>query len=391
MKYTLKPRRKSRIVIPSFILACTGFLLSALILGCAKRPVECKIGFIAPLSGENEQFRSTYLKGARLAVDEAVEQGGIEQGKSAVQPLLVVRDNEGLTEKAVGFTHELINQEHVAAIIGLPFSRNAVPVGKIADTFGIPMITSLSTHPETTKNRSCVYRVCFTDQFQGRLLAAFAYRDLQKKTSAILYDDAMNYSSHLAAVYSAYYSDLGGRVVAAEAYTTGETDFLPYLDRIGKAEPEVIFLPNYLSDLRIQMRQLRALSIPAAVIGSDTMDTDTGEDKELFEGAYFSTHFSPDNPSPEVQRFVANYSAEYEEKPTYAAALAYDAFRLLFTALAAAESCEPEAVCNALGKIEKFTGVTGDMVFDEGGDPEKNAVILHWAGGEKRFYKEIRP
>jgi branched-chain amino acid transport system substrate-binding protein len=381
-------RRRHTAVLCAYGLS---LLAVALFTGCGREQSEFKIGFIAPLRGEYEHLRSSYLQGAELAVDEVTEGGGIKQGKTVIKPVLVVRDNEGATEKAVEYTHELINQEKVSAIIGLPFSRNAVPVGKIADRYNIPMITPLSTHPATTKNRFCVYRVCFTDEFQGRLLAAFTFRDLEKGTAAILYDDAMNYSSHLAAVYSTHYTDLGGKIVAAETYASGETDFLPYLERIRNAEPEVIFLPNFLSDLRIQMRQLRELGISATVIGSETMDADTEEEKRLLEGAYFCAHFSPDNPSREVRRFVEAYSEFYEQQPTYGAALNYDACRLLFAALESAKGRDPESVCRALAGIDTFTGVTGTMVFGEGGDPKKSAVILRWVDMEKRFYKEIQP
>lgn len=381
-------RRRCTAVLCAFVLSLAA---GALFTGCSREQAEFKIGFIAPLSGEYEHLRISYLQGAELAVDEVTERGGIEQGKTVIKPVLVVRDNEGATEKAVEYTHELINQEKVSALIGLPFSRNAVPVGKIADRYNIPMITPLSTHPATTKNRHCVYRVCFTDEFQGRLLAVFTFRDLGKGTAAILYDDSMNYSSHLASVYSTHYTNLGGKLVAAEAYAGGETDFRTYLERIRDAEPEVIFLPNFLSDLRMQMQQLRELGISATVIGSDTMDAETQEEKKLLEGAYFCAHFSPDNPSKIVRRFVETYADVYEQRPTYGAALNYDACRLLFTALESAEGRDPESVCRALAGIDTFTGVTGTMDFNKGGDPQKSAVILRWVEMEKRFYKEIQP
>jgi len=186
----------------------------------------------------------------------------------------------------------------------------------------------------------------------------------------------------------------GGTVVAFETYTTNDKDFSAQLTKIKSAEPDVIFLPNYYSEVPLQIQQAHRLNITVPFLGSDSWGS-----AELIklcgvdcEGYYFSTHYAPDAATPVAQKFIENYKAKYGNVPDDVAALTYDSFGLLWSALQSAGSADRKAIRDALAKIPNFEGVTVTMQFKEGsGDPIKSAVILQVKGDQFIWFANAAP
>ena len=87
---------------------------------------------------------------------------------------------------------------------------------------------------------------------------------------------------------------------------------------------------------------------------------------------------------------MQKYRAKYGRQPDALAVLAYDAANLLFTAINQAHSTDTEQVRQALLGMS-FEGVSGPIAFQGGGDPTKQAAIIHIAGGRKEFVKFVAP
>jgi branched-chain amino acid transport system substrate-binding protein len=109
------------------------------------------------------------------------------------------------------------------------------------------------------------------------------------------------------------------------------------------------------------------------------------------EGSYFSNHYSVDDPSPSVRRFVDAYHKRYGADPDSIAALSYDAVRLLADAIRRAGSTEGKRVRDALAGTKDFDGVTGRITMDADRNPIKPAVILKVEGGKFRFVTSVAP
>ena len=109
------------------------------------------------------------------------------------------------------------------------------------------------------------------------------------------------------------------------------------------------------------------------------------------EGAYFSNHYSVDDPSPAVRKFVDAYKAQYGAEPDSIAATSYDAMRLLADAITRAGSTEGKRVRDALAATKDFAGVTGTITMDADRNPIKPAVILKVEGGRFRFADSVAP
>ena len=91
-------------------------------------------------------------------------------------------------------------------------------------------------------------------------------------------------------------------------------------------------------------------------------------------------------------KFISGYTKTYGAAPDDVAALTWDAFGLLFTAIGNAGKTDREAVRGALAKLPAYAGVTGDMKFQDGsGDPIKSAVILQIKGGKFVYVTNAKP
>jgi branched-chain amino acid transport system substrate-binding protein len=307
--------------------------------------------------------------------------------------VIIIQDNEAKAESSVAVATRLIVEEEVIAIIGPQASKQAVPTGQVANDRETPMISPWSTNPATTLDRPWVFRAAFLDPFQGPVVAGFVASEFGAKTAAVLYDVASDYPKGLAENFRDAALAGGIDVVAFESFTTGDTDFSSQLTTIAAAKPDVLFTPQYYNEVPLIVRQARELGFEGPIVGSDSWGTPDliSLCGDACEGLFFSTHYAPDIATEIGQTFIQAYEERYGAKPDDVAALTYDAFKLLFSAIVNANSLDKADVRDALADIELFEGVTGLMSFDEQGDPIKCAVIIQIKEGAFTYYDSACP
>jgi len=359
-----------------------------------------KVGGIGELTGDIPAVGASFKNAAEMAVKDINDAGGLDVGGKKYQIELIIEDNAGKADQSASAAQKLITQDNVIAIIGPNASRYAIPASEIAESNKTVLISPWSTNPKTTLDaktnepKKYVFRAAFIDPFQGRVVAKFALDTLKAKNAAVLYDVASEYNKGIAEFFKQTFEENGGTVVAFETYTTGDKDFTAQLTKIKETNPDVIFLPNYYSEVPLQIQQAHRLGITVPFLGSDSWGsaellTLCGAD---CEGYYFSTHYAADNATPVAKKFIDAYTAKYGNTPDDVAALTYDSFGLLWQALQSAGKIDRQAVRDGMATISNYEGVTGTMKFQEGsGDPIKSAVILQIKNGKFTFYANAAP
>jgi len=378
-------------------------LAAALLLSsCGRSPSTdtVRIGVIAELTGDMPAVGASCRNAAEMAVREINAAGGIDIGGKKHQVELFVEDNAGKPEQSASAAQELIAEQDVVAIIGPNASRYAIPASEIAESARVPLISPWSTNPRLTLDartgapKKYVFRACFIDPFQGRVVAKFVLDQLKAKKAAVLYDVASDYNKGIAEYFKKTFEENGGWIVAFETYTTNDKDFSAQLTKIKSASPDIVFLPNYYSEVPLQVQQAHRLGLNVPFVGSDSWGS-----PELMklcggdcEGYYFSTHYSADAATPAAKQFIAAYQQKYATTPDDVAALTWDAFGLLWQALRGAGRVDRQAVRDALAHISDYQGVTGTMKFQGGsGDPIKSAVIVQIKNGRFAWYANANP
>ncbi len=376
---------------------CGGLLLS----GCGKSEgPSVKVGLNVELTGDIPAVGASARNAAELYAAQVNAAGGVAVGKDKLPLRLIVGDNAAKAEQAAAVAQRLIGQDNVVAMIGPDASACAIPASEIAESLKCPMISPWSTNPKTTLSatdgspKDYVFRACFTDTFQAGVLAKFARNHLNAQTAAVLYDVASEAPNGQAMLFRETFEEAGGQIVAFETFTTGDRGFSAQLTKIKAANPDVIFLPTYYSDVPLIAQQARRLGITAPFIGSDAWSSPeiVKLGKEEIEGSYFCNHYSTQIATPEAKKFMEDYRAKYGQDPDDVAALTYDAVGLLVEAIQSADRLDREAIRDALANIPQFEGVTGKMQFQPGsGDPIKSAVILQIKDGKFHWVANATP
>src|SRR5689334_12964695 len=349
-----------------------------------------KIGYFGDLSGPTFNFGRSAINGVLLAADELNQTGGINKRRIDV----VIEDDKGSPEEAARLTAKLIDQDKVVAIIAGGTSSNSLAAAPKAQSSQVPLISPSSTDPAVTQTGDYIFRACFVDSFQGEVMASFAINTLKAQKAAILFDFNSPYGRGLTEYFKLSFTKLGGRIVAEQTYTQEDADFKGQLSTIRSSEPDVIYIPGYYGDVALIAKQARMIGLTQPLLGGDGWDApelwQLGGD--ALNGAYISTHYSVDDPSPAIQEFVQTYKQRYGNLlPDAHAALAYDAARILIDAITRAGSTDGDKIRDALAQTKNFPGVTGIINIDANRNAVKPAVVLKLMDLKFIYQETIQP
>jgi branched-chain amino acid transport system substrate-binding protein len=350
---------------------------------------DIPVGFYAALTGNEAAFGQATQQGVKLAVEEINASGGV-LGK---QIRLLTEDDQGRAEEAASVVTKLITSNDVLALIGENSSNQSLAAAPIAQAAKVPMVSPSSTNPNVTKKGDYIFRVCFTDPYQGKALATFVRNSLHLTNAAILRDNKNDYSVGLAEVFRNQFTSMGGKIIAEQSYTGGDNDFRPQLTTIKAANPEVVFIPGFYTDVGQIAIQARDLGIAVPMVGGDGWDSPTviTIGGKAVDGCYFSDHYFFDEPRPAVQRFVAEIRKRYGHNPEANAALGYDAVYILANAIKRAGSLDRPAIRNQIAATKDHQGVSGVITMGPDRDPIKPVAMIKIDGGTTHFAGWIQP
>jgi branched-chain amino acid transport system substrate-binding protein len=374
----------------SRVLAATLLAATVVLPSCRRSSTdEILIGEYGSLTGTTATFGQSTDHAIQMAFDEINAAGGLLGKKVRV----LVEDDQSKPEEAATAVTKLINQNHVVAMLGEVSSSRSLAAAPICQANKVPMISPSSTNPRVTQVGDYIFRVCFIDPFQAEVGARIAFETLKLRKVAILSDVRNDYSVGLQTFFRQHFKALGGEIVAEQSYSEGDSDFRAQLTQIKSANPEALYVPGYYTEVATIARQARELGITVPLIGGDGWDSprlwEIGG--EALNGCYFSNHYSVDDPSPAVQKFVADYRKRYNQTPDALAALGYDAARILADAMTRAGSTSGDKVRDALVATRDFQGVTGKITINSERNAVKPAVVLKIENGKFVYVDTIKP
>jgi branched-chain amino acid transport system substrate-binding protein len=354
-----------------------------------KAPDTILIGHYGSLTGSEATFGQSTDNGIKLAMKERNAAGGVNGKKLELKTY----DTQGKSQEAGTAVTRLITDDKVVALLGEVASSLSIAGGRVAQQYGVPMITPSSTNPQVTQVGDMIFRVCFLDSFQGYAVAKFSIENLKAKKVAILYDQAQAYSKGLKDDFARAFQEKGGTITTQQAYTGGDQDFSAQLTTIRGTNPDAIFVPGYYTDAGNIALQSRKLGIKVPLLGGDGWDSTKLAEigGSAIEGSYFCNHYSHQEPRPEVKSFVESYQKDFGQVPDGLAALGYDAARLLFDAMSRSASLSGKDLAAAIAMTKEFPGVTGRITIDVNRNAKKSAVILEVKGGIPTFVASVEP
>jgi branched-chain amino acid transport system substrate-binding protein len=344
------------------------------------------IAAIYALTGPAAEANAYALRGVGYAVDEVNKQDGVSGKKIN----LFMLDNQS-TPIGSTLAAKRAAAAKVVAIVGPDWSSHSLAVARVAQDAGIPMISSLSTNPDVTKIGDYIFRICFTDDFQGKVIARFARYDLKASTAVIFVDVTSDYSLKLSEIFRQDFEQLGGRVLLELEYKLKQLQFGEEIEKAAKAAADLIFIPGH-DESGLIAKKLQDAGTSSIFMGGDGWSTAVFLKKggsELKRG-YYSTHWSAHLDTEQSRAFVKKYKIDSKD-PDDNVALGYDAMMLLADAIKRAGTVDRKRIRDAIANTQSFKGVTGAIRFNENGDPIKSAVLMEIINGQPHYLKTLKP
>ncbi|MGE5484306.1 MAG: ABC transporter substrate-binding protein [Ignavibacteriales bacterium] len=349
----------------------------------ASEPI--KIGSIAPLTGPIATYGQSHRNAVDLAVAQVNEKGGI-RGR---QVKVIHEDSQGDPVVGANAALKLAEQDKVLAIIGPVASKVGMAAAPVAEQAKIPMVVT-GTNPDITKGKPFVFRSCWTDDFQGLVMAKFCTDKLQAKTAAVLYDLGNDYAKSVAEIFVKTFQDLGGKITTVQTHPTDATDFRAQLSTIKAGAPDVFFFSDFYNDANLIGKQAREVGIKSTLVGCDGWDSPDLDLKAL-DGAYYCSHFSKEDPRPETKAFVEAYKSKYGSDPDLLAIMAYDAAVMVLNSIdRAGDKMDSQSIRDAMASIKGLKAAQGDISLNENGDPTTlPAAVLLIKDGKTQYVQSF--
>ncbi len=345
-----------------------------------------KVGLLFELTGNVASYGTAEAAGAKMAAEEINAAGGVNGKK--IQ--LVEYDTKSDTAETTTLSAKLMTQDKVVAIIGPATSGGMKAQIQLSAKNSVPIVSGSATADDLTvsngKLNEFIFRTCFTDSYQGTVMANYAASKLNAKTAVVLKDTSSDYAKGLADNFDKQFTAKGGQVVATEAYTAKQTDFNAVLTKLKGQQFDIMYVPGYYEELGLIIKQARALGITAPITGGDGY-----ESPKLAELAgtaltdvYYTNHYSSTDTDPKVTKFIEAFKAKNNgTTPEAFHAMGYDTMYFVADAIKRAKSATGADIKTAMAETKGFSGVTGTFDMDAAThNPIKQATIIGYKDGK---------
>lgn len=373
----------------------SGLCLIGLILnvGCKKENVPLgksqpiKIGAILSLTGSAAQYGKWSQNGIELAVSQVNQTGGIDG-----RPFQIIYEDDATDPAtAVSAAQKLISIDHVSAIIGPLTSSSVLAAAPVAEANHVVLLSPCASSPKITHAGDYIFRNWPSDDFEGGAMAEFLANQLHVKTVVVAF---MNnaYGLGLKDVFIRRAKELGLKILDVLSFEQGATDLRAQAARIAELKPDVVYAPGHGKEVATLIRQCREIgvkSIFASSVAFESPDVFTVAGSAADGTYYTAPAFNPDSKESVVKKFCEAYETRFHAKPEVFAAHAYDAVKILATALENAGG-DIGKLKNALYEIHDFPGVAGNTTFDKNGDVIQPVAVKVAEGGQFKLWEKTQ-
>jgi len=351
---------------------------------------EIKIGVMMPMSGALASYGQTTYEGVELA---HTLQPTLKNGDKLT---LVLVDNKGDKVESATSATRLITSDKVVGILGAITSTNTAQIISIADKKNIPVIAPVATNDKLTLGKAYANRVCFTDSFQGSVVAQYATHDLKLKTAVVLTDQAQVYSLGLSKAFTDAFVKNGGKVLKEIRVSSGDKDFKAVVAQIKALNPDMIFLPIYHAEASMIVRQAKQIALNKPFLSGDSVANPTFIELsgDAAEGHMFTDFFDHNAPPTEKSKaFIAAYEKKTGKKEVNSfVTLGADTYNVMVDAINRCANPEDSVCINKeIKHTTHFEGVSGFISIDEQGNATRSAVIKEIKNGQAVYKSTVNP
>lgn len=344
-----------------------------------------KIGFNAPLTGFAAADGKSASEGAKLAVKQINDAGGV-LGK----PLeLVIYDDQGNPTQAIPIANKLIGKDKVAMGISGSYSGPTRSAAGVFQEAGIPFISAYAIHPDITRAGNMVYRTGLLGTVQGKA-GAKLIGEIMGKKKVVIITLQNDFGKSLAEGFRSVAANYGIEIIAEYEYSMKDRQFGSLVAKVKADNPEAIYASGYYFTCGPLISQLRAGGVDAPVVGQE------GYDGQKFmeiagpaaEGVIITTTLDRDSKVKEAQEYIMAFKEQTGEPADMVGASAHTAVKVAAAAIEKAGSLDPEKIRQAIAETS-LTGSTGHITFNKLGEVVKPVQVQIVKDGQWHYFAVI--
>lgn len=332
-------------------------ILAVLLLAFAS--AQTRVGVNLELSGRFAPIGNTTLQG----IEAALEQSGADIELS-------VCDNATTVEGSIACANRFVD-EGVVAVLGAIASSMSIPAAEVLQENGVVMISTSSTNPATTQIGDYIFRMAYTDDFQGRVAARYAADELGAQDAIIFRQQDDDYSVGLASFFTEEFETLGGATTTVD-YVANTVDFGAQINDVLGLPADVIYYAGFCAEGASLIPALRDAGFDQQMLGADASDDSQcpASGGEAFNGFLFTGFGGSDalegDAAQRASDFAVFFNVAYPDAAdfngfTLAGA---DSLNVIAEAINTVEGAVTAAsVRDALAALENFAGVSGEITY----------------------------
>jgi len=351
----------------------------------AAETTEVKIGFAAPLTGDN----ALYGQGMKRAVEIAIEEANASEEAKAKGITFVInaQDDAGDPKQAVNVANALAGDAAVVGIVGHFNSGCSIPAAPVYEEASLAMVTVSSNPQLTATGLKNVARIVAKDDAQGGFAGGLAMELGFEKVALV--DDGTPYGQGLAGEFKKAFEAAGGAIASEDRIQPKEVDFSALVTKLKKEGADAVYYAGAHTEGALITKQMKEAGFKVPVMGGDMIYTP--DYIEIASGSNADGDIAtslglPLEQQPKGAEFAAKYQDKFKAAPEAYDSYAYDAALTIINAVLTA-GADRAAVMEAV-RAGSIDGVTGVVAFDENGDNKQQIISAYKVeGGE---WKQIQ-
>jgi branched-chain amino acid transport system substrate-binding protein len=341
-----------------------------------------KIGVINTYSGPFATLGDLIDKGFKLYMKQ-----NADKLPPGVKIELVIRDDGGPNpDKAKQLAQELIVRDKIQILTGVVFTPNAMAIAPLTQEAKLPFFIMNAGTSVITERSPYIARFSFTLWQSSYPMGAWASRKFKRAYIAVS-DFAPGHDSE--AGFERAFSEGGGKIVGKVRIPLANPDFVPFMQRVKDARPDVLFAFTPAGRQATQiMKAYGDLGLDKAGIkfigpGDITTDEELPNMGDAPLGVITTHHYSAAATRPANKAFIAAWKKEYGEKswPSFMSVGGWDAMDAIYYVIREQKGkIDPDRTMTLVKKYKNPNSPRGPIAID----PDTRDII------QNEYIREVR-
>jgi branched-chain amino acid transport system substrate-binding protein len=320
------------------------------------------IGAVLPMTGKESKIGGAFKLATEFAVKEVNDAGGLDVGGKKLKIDLRLLDDNSDAANSAQLVEQLIAQQKVHAVLGGYGSQLVQAQSVVPERYGIPFVsggagaTSIYGRSKwvfgtlsPVENLAATQMEFLSDLVKaGKLKAPLRIALVWENT-----EHGKDFQKGVQDYVKAHPKEFS--IALDQSFELYAADFKPLLTRVAAGKADLFMCDAHLEDYISMHRTYTQMGLYHQMVTYGARGADEAGRKGLGAATdyiFASGWWSDLLPYPQVKAFTERFKAATSVTPQWYHACAYETARALFAAIRKAGSLKPEAIREALAKLE---------------------------------------